>query len=1011
MRELKDNDIAIIGYAFELPEGINTNEKLWDVLKNRQDLVREIPAKRWDWRQIYDENPQAEGKSYSYHGAFLKDIEQFDPSAFRIMPVEAKSMDPQQRLVLQAAWHAMENSYLNIEQLKHSDTGVFIGATMVDYLQLQVRMDEGKHIDRYTHFGSILNDISGRVSYVFGFRGPSLTIDTACSSSLTAIDAAIKALKEGDCEMALAGGVNVILTEEMYIKLARAEMLSKTGACKTFDDTADGYVRGEGCGILVLQNLKNARETGKRILAVIRGSSINHNGNSGGLTVPSGKSQTMLLQSCLKKAGVKPEEIDYVEAHGTGTQLGDKIEVNALQDVFKGRKNPLLIGSIKTNMGHLESAAGVAGVIKVLLCMEHNELVPGLHLKHKNTKINWDDSPVDVLKENILWEKTIKLAGVSAFGASGTNGHIIMQKYQDEQPAVDTKATGKIYLAVSAKSKISLQKILISLSTFIKDKEERELHEIARIYNVTRSGYEERVVVSGVDKDELVAALNGKIDEALQPEKPKEVQDASICVLLCNLGNSRKAYEQLEAFSFTYRQLSKEMQEQLSLPTEDKSDIMRGIAFCRYVAGIGFKKYQIAGDELVKFQVMLASKDSPAYETEIERYLNKEAALSEELAGFISKIYVWSDCAAADNQYWPEILLENAALQYQTGAKIRWEYFYDINKIKLLFLPGYEFDNRYYWLNHQRHLIDDLNRADRSSEYLTMIKPSAIDDDGQEEADNGQGYRFRLRRATRLVEQHQIGHREVLVGSFQIILIKELASRLLGDRVVIKDLFFVQTIEPETERLLKLRLEANPETGTGRYDGRIWELSDDNEWVTKTLFACLIKKDGYASDTAAGDEEFRGEIIGEQTFYHALFHAGLYLGSDYQIMDAVVKGEREAIAVLKKTDFEPAVLDSASQLLYLFRGQGTDLYLPYYFASYEQWETLKRVNRVEARLLNVTEDEITAELSYYTDSCLTARFNDYHLKKIKKRELWSLDHIIGKRSGLPDGTELRQVSY
>ena len=218
MHRISDDDIAIVGYAFELPKGINTNDKLWDVLENGEDVIEEIPKDRWEWKKIYNEDADAAGKAYAYHGAFLRDIDKFDCNAFRITPIESHSIDPQQRLVLKTAWRAMENSFIPIEKLKHSNTGVFIGATMDDYMQLQTRLDQGKNINRYTHFGSVLNNIAGRVSFVFGFHGPTITIDTACSSSLVALDSAIKAVKDADCNIALAGGVNVILTEEIYIK-------------------------------------------------------------------------------------------------------------------------------------------------------------------------------------------------------------------------------------------------------------------------------------------------------------------------------------------------------------------------------------------------------------------------------------------------------------------------------------------------------------------------------------------------------------------------------------------------------------------------------------------------------------------------------------------------------------------------------------------------------------------------------------------------------------------------
>lgn len=994
MRDMKEDDIAIIGYAFEFPDGMDTNEKFWEVLKNGKDLVREIPRERWDWKKIYDPDPNAEGKSYSYHGAFLKDIEQFDANAFRIMPVEAKGIDPQQRLVLKTAWRAMENSYLNIEKLKHSDTGVFIGATMDDYLQLQTRVDSGKHINRYTHFGSVLNDISGRVSYVYGFHGPSMTVDTACSSSLTAVDSAIKALKEGDCEIALAGGVNVILTEELYIKFSRTQMLSKTGSCKTFDDSADGYVRGEGCGILVLQKLKDAQESGKRILAVIRGSSINHNGNSGGLTVPSGKAQIMLLQNCMKKAGVRPEEVDYIEVHGTGTQLGDKIEVNALQEVFQSRRSPVLVGSVKTNIGHLESAAGIAGIIKVLLCMEYNEFVPSIHLKQKNRKINWENSPVEVVRKNFSWDSTIKLVGVSSFGASGTNGHVIIQKYENTEANVCEEQVRKLYLAVSAKSKVSLKKLLVSISDFIQEKNEKEIYELFKLYNLVRSDYENRVVIRGASKQEFCIDLKNKIDSISKEEVEKEMQDTCI---LCNFRDSLETFKQLEIDNTTYHLFVEMLKEKVSSETNEKERILMGIAFCKFVSQIGLKKYKIAGDNQIKFQVMLASKDSAEYDKIIEQYLNKDATLMEELEKYKSETYIYSECDETAGQSLQEVLLEKAASQYEAGAKIQWECFYSINKITIPYLPGYEFDEWYYWVDYQRHTIDDLNKTEVLGEYLSFLN--------EDKSDNKYAYTFKLRTTSNLVQQHRIYQQQVLVGMFQVMFIQEIAKYLWGDWIAIHELFFVQKIEPEADHLLKVVIAKDSQ----QKEGSILEQNENGEWITKTIFT-ISSNGSVVHVTDSDDTQLDGEFIEEQRFYNLVSRSGLSLGNDYKIMKAIIRSNQNAIALLERTDLYPAILDGASQLLYLHREQENDLYMPYYFSAFEQWESLEKINRIEEKVLAKRADELIAELTYYADNRLVARCSNYHLRRIEKKDVYSLEHIIGKNAMLPDGTTLYQYT-
>ena len=988
-----ENDIAVIGYAFDFPSGMDSKEKYWDMLKNGKDIVREIPIERWDWKKIYDSDPNAEGKSYAYHGAFVNDIDKFDANAFRIMPLEAKSIDPQQRLALKTAWRAMENSYLNIEQLKHSDTGVFIGATMDDYLQLQTRLDSGKNIDRYTHFGAVLNDISGRVSYVYGFQGPSMTIDTACSSSMSAIDVAIKALKEDDCKIALAGGVNVILTEEMYIKFSRTQMLSKTGACKTFDDSADGYVRGEGCGILVLEKLKDAQAANRHILAVIRGCSVNHNGNSGGLTVPSGKSQVSLIKKCMKKAGVNPSEIDYVEAHGTGTQLGDKIEVNALQEVFKERETPVLVGSVKTNMGHLESAAGVAGVIKILLCMENNELVPSIHIKEKNKKIKWENSPVEVIEKNVPWKSAVKIAGVSAFGASGTNGHLILEKYeQQEEPDYEEK-NKKIYLVVSAKSKLSLQKLMESLYAFFKEKEESEIRKICKVYNVVRSDYSIREVIIGNDKAEFLENFEKSIQDSGKEEQPLE----EFCFHLSS-GEQQEKLRQLETENVTYQRLVQEIEEVIlnEVIREEKKSMIYGIAFCKLVAMIGYKTYSIAGDETVKFQVMLASKNDADYDMLITHYLQKEPSVFAELENYQCKNFINVVKQAEIPENIQDLLLQNAAFQYKAGAKIKWEYLYEINQRNVSYLPGYEFDEKYYWIEHQRHAIDDLKKKTLLGAYLIDLSEA--------HSEKEYAYIFRLRKATELVEQHRIYQREVLVGTFQVQLIQEVIRSTYGKGYIINELFFLQKIEPELNSLLKIVLEKD----SMEHEGSILEQDADGTWIRKTVFTIDMEESSIPQVQDESEEQFTGTFVERTDFYDILLSAGLSLGEQYRIMDVIAQGENTAIALVSKADCDAIVLDSASQLLYLFREQKNDLYIPYYFLSFEQWNALDNVDRVEAKVLEKTAEELVAELTYYAGKQMVARYNQYHLKRVAKEEVFSWEHIIGKRNVLPDKTEMYQ---
>ena len=335
-------------------------------------------------------------------------------------------MDPQQRLLLEVAWTALEQAGQSPERLADSDTGVFLGIANSDYGRLLLA--DSTKIDTYVSTGSAFSVAAGRLSYLLGLHGPNLALDTACSSSLVAVHLACQSLRRGECRFALAGGVNVILSPEININFSKANMLAPDGRCKTFDARADGYVRGEGCAVIALKRLSDAVADHDHVLAIIRGSAINHDGRSGGLTAPSGPAQEAVIRAALADANVEAAQVSYVEAHGTGTSLGDPIEVRALGAVYgHDRSTPLTIGSVKTNIGHLEAAAGLAGLIKVVLMLQHQEIVPHLHFEQRNPYIEWDRWPFVVPTQRAPWQAERRMAGVSSFGFSGTNAHVIVE--------------------------------------------------------------------------------------------------------------------------------------------------------------------------------------------------------------------------------------------------------------------------------------------------------------------------------------------------------------------------------------------------------------------------------------------------------------------------------------------------------------------------------------------------------------------------------------------------------
>ena len=423
--------IAVIGMGCRFPRGANSPESFWQLLKKGYDAVDEIPADRWNVDAFFDPDVQAAGKMYTRKGAFLDEVDRFDPQFFGIAPREATKMDPQQRILLEVVWEALENAGQAPTKLAGSATGVFIGMNSDDYAHLLSRKAGIDFIDLYYGSGTARSIAAGRISYVLGLKGPSIAVDTACSSSLMAVHLACLSLRTEECQLALAGGVTLILSPDGHIIASKGKMLSRDGRCKTFDASADGYGRGEGCGIVVLKRLADAQADGDQVLAVILGTASNQDGRSGGITAPSGIAQEEVIRKALLDAKVEPGEVTYVETHGTGTVLGDPIEVQALAGVYganHSEERPLLIGSVKTNVGHLEAAAGVAGLIKTVLALQHGHIPPHLHFTEPNPYIPWEELPVTVVTEGAAWPDYEKrrIAGVSSFGFSGTNTHEII---------------------------------------------------------------------------------------------------------------------------------------------------------------------------------------------------------------------------------------------------------------------------------------------------------------------------------------------------------------------------------------------------------------------------------------------------------------------------------------------------------------------------------------------------------------------------------------------------------
>ncbi len=520
LRRERTEPIAVTGMACRFPGGSDTPERFWQLLGRGLSAITEVPAERWDVEEYYDADPARPGKMSTRCGGFLDDVEEFDAHFFGISPRECASLDPQQRLLLEVAWEAFENANLPPERVYRSPVGVFVGITCFDHaIRLGASPD---NFGAYAGTGSALNMGAGRISYFFGLTGPSMAIDTACSSSLVALHLACESLRTKESSLALAGGVNLMLSPEVMVSFSQARMLSPDGHSKTFDDNADGYVRGEGCGLVVLKRLSDALSDGDRILGVVRGSAVNQGGPSGGLTVPSGPAQQRVIERALLQAGASPGEVDYVEAHGTGTSLGDPIEIEALARVYgEGRRaeRPLLVGSVKTNIGHLEPASGVAGLIKLLLSFRHETIPAHLHFARPNTHVPWESIAVRVAAEQTPWPRSgrKRVAGLSAFGFSGTNAHAIIE--EPPRPlAPDAGAIGsRQLLTLSAKSEEALRELAARYEELLANNGEASLAALCRGAGAGRSHFPFRLAAPARSATELRERLASFVSNGSAP--------------------------------------------------------------------------------------------------------------------------------------------------------------------------------------------------------------------------------------------------------------------------------------------------------------------------------------------------------------------------------------------------------------------------------------------------------------------------------------------------------------
>ncbi len=506
---MTNEPVAVVGLGCRFPLAPDP-ASFWSLLEGGVDAVTEIPADRWDAGALYDPTPRTPGKMSTKWGAFLENAHAFDPMFFRIMPIEAARIDPQHRLVLEVAWEALESAGIDPTGLAYSQTGVFVGLSHSDHDRLLYQ--DRTRIDGYNGPNTYHCFAANRLSFFLNVRGPSQAVDAACSSSLVAIHQACQSLRSGETDLALAGGVNLNLTPEEFIALSFLGVMAADGRCKSFDARADGFVRGEGCGIVVLKRLRDAEQARDNILGLIRGSAVNHDGLSNGITAPNGAAQEEVLRRALANAGVEPSRVSYIEAQGTGTALGDPIEAAAVRNVYGEGRDPgdtCVLGCVKTNIGHLEAASGMAGVAKVLLAFSRGVIPQNLHFRELNPRIRLDGARFVIPTEACPWEAggERRVAAVSAFGFGGGNAHLILEEppARAVPPGDDVKEP--CVLTLSAKSAAALTALAGRYEAFLGRRPEAGVADVCHTTNVGRAHFKHRLAVVGSSHDDLRRGL------------------------------------------------------------------------------------------------------------------------------------------------------------------------------------------------------------------------------------------------------------------------------------------------------------------------------------------------------------------------------------------------------------------------------------------------------------------------------------------------------------------------
>jgi polyketide synthase PksM len=905
IEEKTQDDIAIIGISGRYPLADNLDE-FWRNLREGRDCITEIPAERWDYSQYYDADKDKKGKIRSKWGGFIKDVDKFDPLFFNISPLEAQILDPQERLFLQTVWETLEDSGYTRARMSKARVGVFVGVMYSEYQMFGVENTmEGNVIAMSGTYASIAN----RISYFFDFKGPSIALDTMCSSSLTSIHLACNSIRNGECNLAVAGGVNISIHPNKYIFLSQGKFMSSDGRCRSFGEGGDGYVPGEGVGAVLLKPLKKAEEDGDRIYCVIKATALNHGGKTNGYTVPNPNAQGEVIAEALRRSGVKPETIGYIEAHGTGTSLGDPIEIKGLMNAFGGTsrdRQPCSIGSVKSNIGHLEAAAGIAAITKVLLQMKHGELVPSLHSAKLNPNIDFEKTPFRLQRTLTKWEhieiteggKTRKYprrAGVSSFGAGGSNAHVILEEYEAPiKPEAQTADTQLIVL--SAADGERLREYAGKLADFLERRLSAATRETTGNDKFLDMLQHNMVKIASDILEVDAAEINPGEDlesYGTDPVKLSRLADAICREYGIEIPLSLfSEYPTLEGFT---RHLAEEHRDVLKIHyTKESNEKDVGMPATTLAMSDIAYTLQIGRTALAERMAVVAS-DPGELKDKLRLYANGSVNIENTYTGN-AKSGKAIRGLVEDGDEGEEFLrllvagkrLHKLAQLWVTGVDIDWVSLHDGKRHSIISLPTYPFAKERYWVPE-----GDGGRPVKAR----VSHPLAGNPDLRQSLGSGIVFSSILRKDNSVAGGMRLGKMNVFPGMAYLEIAFAAASRIEDNGAfTLEDVLWMKSMTLGDEgKEIRIAIEEND----GVLQFRILGLDDERATVYMEGDIRSRGQSYRGNNQRLTVEEIKqrcGGTDGDKAVYKAFVESGVQYGSYYQVLKEVWCNESEALA-------------------------------------------------------------------------------------------------------------------